>query len=185
MALACILLSACADNQAYPSASPAAASPDPADVLADYQLGASDKVRINVYNEETLSGEYVVGPSGKIAFPLIGEVEAANMTAAQLGESIRAKLADGFINDPHVTVEVVAFRPVYVMGEVNHAGQYPYTSGLTVLNAISAAEGFTYRAQKRYVFLTRAGSSKEVRVEVTPSLRVYPGDTIRVAERYF
>ena len=185
LVLICLFVSACVGNQAYPTAAPGAAAEDSAAVIADYQLAPSDKVRIAVFNEPTLSGEYVVGPNGSISFPLVGEVEAQGLTAAKLGAPLQSKLANGFIKDPNVSVEVVSFRPIYVLGEVNKAGQYPYSAGLTVLNAISSAEGFTYRAQKKYVFITRSGASKEVRMEVTPSLRVYPGDTIRVAERYF
>jgi protein involved in polysaccharide export with SLBB domain len=150
-----------------------------------YRLAATDKVRIGVYNEPTLSGEFTVAPDGQIAFPLIGQVDAAGKTAVELSTAITTRLADGYLREPKVTAEVLTFRPFYVLGEVNRAGELPYTPGMTVAQAIASAQGFTYRANKDYVYLTRQGSGEEVRVPISPTLKIYPGDTIRIGERYF
>lgn len=183
--LLAVLVAGCTANQPYPSGTAGGAAVSADSDIADYKIGVGDKVRIKVFNEDTLSGEYVVGANGKISFPLIGDISAVDSTAAMVANAIQTKLGEGFLASPSVSAEVVAFRPIYVLGEVNHAGEIPFTPGLTVLNAISSAQGFTYRAQERYVLLTRSGSPQETKVEVTPSLRVYPGDTIRVVQRYF
>jgi polysaccharide export outer membrane protein len=95
------------------------------------------------------------------------------------------KLADGFLKEPRVAIEVLTYRPFFILGEVNKPGEYPYSSGLTVMNAVATAQGFTYRAQKGQVFLKRGDAKEEISVKLTPDLLVQPGDTIRVGERYF
>jgi polysaccharide export outer membrane protein len=157
-----------------------------AEVLAnDYRLGPADKLRITVYGEETLTGEYSVSGSGVISFPLIGEVRAADRTLPQIREEIRAKLADGYLREPQVSAEVLTFRPFYILGEVNRPGQYPYTDGLTVPKAVATAGGFTYRANQRKVFIKRGDHPSEEAYELTPETMVAPGDMIRIGERFF
>lgn len=151
----------------------------------NYRLGAADKVRILVYNEEALSGEFLVSDAGMLSLPLIGNVRAAGRTVADLAKDIETKLAAGYLREPNVSIDVLTYRPFYILGEVNKPGEYPYANGLTVMNAIAKAEGFTYRANKRRVFLHRAGETAERKVELTPDLQVQPGDTIRIGERYF
>ena len=179
-------LCGCAGQGAYPLATgavPGQVSQN--DPQAEYALSSADKVRVTIYNEPTLSGEYSVGANGMIAFPLIGDVKAAGASASRLSDALRVRLSDGFVRNPSVSVEVLTFRPFYVLGEVNRAGEYPYSAGMSVLQAIASAQGFSYRANKQYVFLKRAGSDREEKVAITPTLAVHPGDTIRVAERYF
>lgn len=176
-------LSACSGLQEYASAP----SSGPA-LTADkesYRLSVGDKVRVTVYNEPTLSGEYVVAQDRMISFPLIGDIPAESRTSAELSRAIATKLSDGYLNEPDVSSEVVTFRPFYILGEVGKPGEYAYQPGMTVLQAVASAEGFTYRANKRRILIKRAGSDKEVAVDITASLAVYPGDTIRIAERYF
>jgi polysaccharide biosynthesis/export protein len=177
-----IVLAGCT-QQPYgssPEALAAASMPEPV-----YRLGATDKVRIGVFNEPTLTGEFTVSSDGQVAFPLIGQVPAAGKTASELSAAIESRLADGYLRQPKVTTEVLTFRPFYVLGEVNKAGELPYTPGMSVAQAIASAQGFTYRADQSFIFLTRQGSTQEVKVPISPSLKIYPGDTIRVAERYF
>jgi polysaccharide export outer membrane protein len=153
--------------------------------ISDYRLGVQDKVKVTVYNEPTLSGEFLVNSDGALAYPLIGNVPAVNMNAKELGDAIRVRLADGFVRDPSVAVEILTFRPLYIYGEVSSPGQYPYTAGLTVLNAVALAKGFTYRANEKRIYLKRAGQLDKDEVRVGPDAPVAPGDTIRVDERFF
>lgn len=149
-----------------------------------YLLGSGDKIRINVYNEEKLSGDYNVSALGTVAFPLIGAVAAKGLTpdqfAAALGQQLKA-----YVNEPRVAAEVLNYRPYYILGEVARPGEYPYVNGLRIEQAIAAAGGFTYRANQQRVFVQRGEQSERtVALRDTP-VRVMPGDTIRVGERYF
>ncbi len=156
-----------------------------ASFVEDYKLGVGDKVRITVYNEAALSGEFALSTNGNLSLPLIGEIPAAGKTPDEVSATVRARLSDGYLRDPKVTLEVTAYRPFYILGEVRAPGTYPYVSGLTVLNAIATAEGFTPRANQRVVFIRRFGVDQEAAYELTPDLRIYPGDTIRLGERFF
>jgi protein involved in polysaccharide export with SLBB domain len=151
----------------------------------DYRLGPSDRLTISVFGEDEFSREYVVTPSGSISLPLIGEVKAQGLTSEQLRNQIQSRLGAGFINNPSVTLVITGFRNFYIFGEVNKPGEYAYKSGLTIIQAVAQAEGFTYRAARRYVFLRRDGDAAEAKVALTPTLKVRPGDTIRLGERYF
>lgn len=156
-----------------------------AEPIADYKLGVADKVRVIVFNEETLSGEFTVSDSGTLSLPLIGDVKATGRTPREVIRDIEAKLADGYLREPRVSMDVLTYRPFYIMGEVTKPGEYPYSNGLTALNAVARAEGFTYRANKRKVFIKRFGETTEHQYKMDPSVVVYPGDTVRIGERYF
>ncbi|NML96224.1 polysaccharide export protein [Novosphingobium sp. TW-4] len=162
---------------------PAGAGAQVAD--GSYKLGPADKVRIIVFNEETLSGEFSVNDSGSLSLPLIGEVPAVGRVASEVVKDIEARLADGYLREPHVSLDVLTYRPFYILGEVTKPGTYPYSNGLTAMNAVATAEGYTYRANKRKVMIKRAGESEEHVYPLTPDLKIYPGDTVRVVERYF
>jgi polysaccharide export outer membrane protein len=151
----------------------------------DYLLGPGDKVRVTVYGEESLSGEFFVAGSGMMSLPLIGEIKVGGMTVGQFQTAVQDKLKDGYLKDPRVSAEVLTFRPFYILGEVEKPGTYPYTSGLTVLNAVATAGGFTYRADKKIVYIKRNGDTSEIKGELKPSTLVAPGDTIRIGERFF
>jgi polysaccharide export outer membrane protein len=159
---------------------PASAAQAPA-----FHLSPGDKLRINTYGEPSLSGEFVISSTGTIGFPLIGTVQAAGRDAQDVQLAITTALADGFVNDPKVSVEVANFRPVYILGEVNKPGEYPFAMGLTVRGAVAKADGFTYRANEKRVFIKRAGDPKEQVYRLTADIPVEPGDTIRIGERYF
>lgn len=151
----------------------------------DYRLGVTDKVRVVVYNEPTLSGEFPISADGSISFPLIGNVAASGRTTSELARDIEARLADGLLRDPKVSIDVSSFRPFYILGEVTKPGEYPYSVGLSVLNAVATAQGFTYRADKKKVFIRSAGQQGEVQQKLDSSVMVRPGDTIRIGERFF
>src|SRR3569833_4377700 len=151
----------------------------------DYRLGAGDKIRISVYGEEGLTGEFFVSGAGKISFPLIGDVDALGKTVPEIQSTIEAKLRDGYLKEPKVSAEVLNYRPFYILGEVMKPGEYPFTNGLTVLNAVATAQGITYRAAKRRVYIRRAATKDEMSEALTPTTPVEPGDTIRIGERLF
>jgi protein involved in polysaccharide export with SLBB domain len=153
--------------------------------VPEYKLGPADKLRVNVFGEEALTGEFLVGGSGKVSLPLIGEVQAAGLTIAQFQEEIAVALRQGYINEPRVSAEVLNYRPFYILGEVNKPGEYPYTNNLTVLNAVATAEGFTYRADTRRVYIKRADVAGEQVFPLNTGTQVAPGDTIRIGERFF
>jgi polysaccharide export outer membrane protein len=153
--------------------------------VTEYKLGAGDQLRIIVFGEDNLSGEFIIDNSGFVSMPLIGEVEAGKKSIREFQKAVETKLLDGYLKDPKVSAEVLNFRPYYILGEVTSSGEYPYSGGLTVLNAVATAGGFTYRANTKVVYIKRAGEQTEVQYPLTVSTPVQPGDTIRVSERLF
>jgi polysaccharide export outer membrane protein len=126
-----------------------------------------------------------VNDNGALSLPLIGDVPARGLTPTQVAGQIRETLKGGYLLNPQVSIDVLTFRPFYILGEVNKPGEYPYSSGLTVDAAVAMAEGYTYRAQKRKVLIRHAGEELAQKVELTPDLRVRPGDIICIQERYW
>lgn len=165
------------------------APPLPAEVAAqgasEYQLGLGDKVRVQVYGEQDLSGEFQVSANGAVTMPLVGDVPAVGLTARQLEQRLAEQYRQGYLRDPRIAVEVYGFRPYYVLGEVERPGRYPALEGTTLLGAIATAGGYTYRADDKRVFIRRAGNETEYQVDPNRQLVVAPGDVIRVGERYF
>ncbi len=156
-------------------------------LIADdnYRLGTGDKMKVTVYGEEDLSGEFLVDGSGQVQFPLIGQVSAAGMTVHEFVTELTTQLGSKYIRDPKVSVQIENYRPFYIMGEVNKPGEYPYENGLNVLGAIAVAGGYTYRANSNDVYIRRAGGAKEEVMPVNGATRIFPGDVVRVAERFF
>ena len=152
---------------------------------APYTLASGDRLRIIVFGQDSLSNSYAVDGTGHIAMPLIGIVSAAGDTSSTLARKIEARLRDGFIRDPHVSIEVEAFRPFFVLGEVTTPGQYPYVNGMTAETAVAIAGGFTPRAYKDMVDLTRVIDGRPITASVPILHLIRPGDTIVVRERYF
>jgi protein involved in polysaccharide export with SLBB domain len=154
--------------------------------LSAYRLKPGDKVKVNVFNEPDFSGEFQVNDSGSVAFPLIGEVSAAGASPADFEKKLTARLRSGFVRSPRVTVEVVNYRPINVLGEVRNAGQYPFRAGLSVQDAVALAGGYTYRANTRTVYIRRADASGEVTARTDGErVAINPGDTVRIPQRYF
>lgn len=150
-----------------------------------YTLGTGDRLRINVFGQPELSGEFVVDGTGAISLPLIGQVEAVGISTQDLETKIATNLSSGFLLDPKVSAEVINYRPFYILGEVGRPGEYPFNSGLTVLNAVAAAGGFTYRANRKVVFIKSAEGNHEAAFELDTNTVVRPGDTLRIGERIF
>lgn len=151
-----------------------------------YVLEPGNRVRLTVFNEPTLSGEFSLDSAGNMALPLIGNVPASGVTAVVLARRIEEILRRGnYMQEPRAAVEVLAFRPFYVLGEVKTPGEFPYSPGMTVLSAVARAGGYDYRAREGEVLLVRVvnGEQHEYRaVERTPIL---PGDIVKVMERRF
>jgi len=156
-----------------------------AEPYSDYRLGPGDKVRVTVYDETDLSGEFQVDDTGFVRLPLIGQTKAANETAHELEGEVSAALADGYLKDPRVAIEVTTYRPFYIIGQVNRPGQYPYASNMSALDAIGMAGGFTEHAVESTVHIRHQGSNQEVDVAPDPSVKIRPGDVIRVDETLF
>ncbi|WP_426424803.1 polysaccharide biosynthesis/export family protein [Bradyrhizobium genosp. A] len=149
-------------------------------------LRPGDRIKITVYGEEALTGEYDVNPGGSVSMPLVGTIRAAGRSQVELGREIAASYRrGGFLQDPKVTVAVVQFRPFYVLGEASTPGEYPFRSGLTVHAAVAMAGGFTYRASKSVVLIRHLGDDIWKEYPLSEPVVIAPGDTIRVPERYF
>lgn len=150
-----------------------------------YLLGPTDRIRLKVYGEADITGEYEVDSNGFVSIPLAGHVKAAGLTTRQLEKGISSALAKGIVRDPRVNVEIALYRPFYILGEVKKSGEYPYRMGLTVMDAVATAGGFTYRANENKVYLRRSGSTVEEIYALDSPVLVFPGDNVRVPELYF
>jgi polysaccharide export outer membrane protein len=166
------------------TSSPATAKSPPGSGV-QLRLAPGDKIRVIVFGEDKLSGDYQLDSSGAVSLPLAGTVEAAGLTKPELEQALTAKLKSEYLRNPRVTVDVLSFRPFYVLGEVRNPGEFAYRSGLNVLSAIAIAGGATYRANNSIVLIQRAGTSEMVEYPQSPTIPVLPGDVLRVQERYF
>ncbi len=153
----------------------------------DFVLGPSDHLRILFYGEDGLNGqpEYVVSGNGMVSLPLVGNVRASGLTVSQFQSALQTSYRKGYLDDPKISVQVLSARPFYILGEVKTPGQYAYTPGLTVYNAVAIAGGFTYRARKGKVYIRHAGEDDEKGYELKANTPVSPGDTIHIDERWF
>src|SRR5579872_5816644 len=150
-----------------------------------YRLGSGDRVHIIVFGQSDLTGDYQVDGSGMLQFPLIGSVHAGGMTAGELQQSITSKLMPGYLRNPSVSVEVINYRPFSILGEVNKPGAFPYVNGMTVLDAVALAGGFTYRAKTNDYSIRRSESGQRVELHANGDTPVNPGDVIIIPERFF
>jgi polysaccharide export outer membrane protein len=150
-----------------------------------YTLDSGDKLRVVVFGQEGLSNSYSVDAAGFITMPLIGAVPARERTTAGLSRAIAEKLRNGYIREPHVAVEIEAYRPFFILGEVTAPGQYPYVANMSVETAIAIAGGFTPRAEKKTVEVSRSTDGQLYRGKVPLAFQIRPGDTVLVRERWF
>jgi polysaccharide export outer membrane protein len=187
--------SAAAEERAAPAltqrpqvaqAAQAAVPPTALPPMEDYQLSTGDRVRVIVYGQPEMTAEYSVDGAGMIAFPLVGRVRANGLTTTQLEQSLADKLNAGVLKDASVSIEVTNYRPFYVVGEVRTPGSYPFVWGMSVINAVALAGGFTYRAKESSFYVLRTDKSgAKTRIAATQETPVYPGDVITVRERWF
>lgn len=149
-----------------------------------YRLGSGDRIKVVVFGEDDLSGELEVDSSGTVAMPLIGTVPASGKTARQLELRVADMLKDGYLLNPRVSIEVLNYRPFYIIGEVQKPGEYPYRAGMTVINAVGIAGGFTFRADEDDITVSRGGSNATPRPAKRETI-VSPGDVVRIKERFW
>ena len=152
---------------------------------AEYTLGSGDKLRVTVFGHEDLSGEFLVEGTGLVSLPLIGGVPLGGKTISEAEEAIIDALRPDYLINPRVSLQVLNYRPFYIIGEVNSPGSYPYVSGMTVLEAVAIAGGFTYRAKEKEMTIVRGTDTSRQKEEATPETFVRPGDVIEVPERFF
>jgi protein involved in polysaccharide export with SLBB domain len=164
------------------SATPPAPTPS---APSEYVLGPGDKLRLTVYGETDLSGEFTIDGSGYARLPLIGQTRAAGYTARQLEQVIAANLSRGYMKSPRVSVDISTYRPFYVIGAVNRPGQYPYVEHMSAMNAIALAGGFNPSAVESVIFVRHEGSNKEEEVPVDQVPLIQPGDVIKVHTTFF
>lgn len=156
-----------------------------ASLASPYQLASGDRLRVIVFGQENLSNSFSVDGAGNISMPLIGNVHVQGLTTSQVQTTVEARLREGFLREPRVSVEVEAYRPFFVLGEVGVSGQYPFVNGMTAQNAIAIAGGFTPRANQDNVDLTRVVDGRSMTASVPLTFPVRPGDTVTVRERFF
>jgi protein involved in polysaccharide export with SLBB domain len=179
---AAILPIAAACDTLDPTLQPATSVPPPEPEL---RLAAGDKLRITVFGEDKLTGDYQVDAGGSVSMPLAGTVPAAGLTKLELERRLSGKLSGGYLKNPKVTVEITSSRPFYILGEVERPGEYPYRAGLNIVSAVAIAGGNTYRASRSKVYIQRSGAGSFEEVPMGPNVPIYPGDVIKVPERYF
>lgn len=155
------------------------------DAKKDYTLGVGDGLRVTVFGQENLTGEFKIEQNGVISFPLIGDVPAAGLTASELENELATRLSPDYILDPKVSIDVLTYRSIFVLGEVRAPGQYEYAPNLTIMQAVATAGGYTYRAKEGTVEVTRhvKGALKTFTVDDREMLK--PGDTVTVRRRWF
>ncbi len=149
-----------------------------------YTLGSGDRLKITVFGENKLSGEFPVDGAGNISFPLIGEVRARGLSLRQLEQRLDEKLRDGYLVNPRISLEVLNYRPFYILGEVRSPGKYEYVSGINLYNAVAMAGGYTHRARRDRAEITRANPDNTLD-DADHSTVILPGDIIYIRERFF
>lgn len=164
------------------SSLPVHAEPAPDD---EYRIAAGDKIRVVVFGHDDLSGEFEIDGSGRFSLPLIQEVDATRLTKSELESVITNRLRPDYLKNPRVSVEVIGYRPVYVLGEVREPGSYPYSANLTVVNAIAMAGGYTYRASRKKIVVIRANDPEKEKRSAKEQEELAPGDVVEVHERFF
>jgi protein involved in polysaccharide export with SLBB domain len=173
---------AAAPGAAHP---PAPGGPSAAALAAEYLLGPGDEIQVTVYQQPDLTGKFTVDGNGNLSLPLIGAIKASGRPVAPVQAEITEKLNAGYLVNPKVTLQVLTYRPFYILGQVNKPGSYAYVVGLTVRQAVAIAGGYTARAQKTAAKITHQGQGKEPAVEHLPDDPVLPGDTIEIERRSF
>lgn len=153
---------------------------------AAHQLGPGDKLKVSVFNEPDLTGDFAIDENGNVAFPLLGELKAAGLGVEEFKANLVEKLQGGYVRNPRVNIDVLNYRPINVLGEVKNAGQYPYRPGMTAQDVAALAGGYTYRANEDKLYVTRGTSKNQITVDLDKdNFALFPGDSIRIPERYF
>ncbi|MEJ1931929.1 polysaccharide biosynthesis/export family protein [Nostoc sp. NIES-2111] len=151
----------------------------------DIRLAPGDKLRVTVFGEDKLTGDFDVDFNGDISLPLVGTVKVAGLSKKEAEALLTRRFRSEALNKPSVTVEIISFRPFYIFGEVGSPGRFPYTDRMTIVTALAVAGGPSFRASKSTVYIQRGGHGPFEEYPLTADIPVYPGDVIRVPERYF
>lgn len=176
-------LTACTGGPSMPSESAPMTAANPAE---GYLLEPGNRVRIMIFGESNMSGDFLVDTMGTVSMPLIGNIAASGVTVQGLAQRIEQKLKqDGYLKEPRINIEILTFRPFYVLGEVRQPGEFPYSNGMTVLSAIARAGGYDYRARQSEVVLVRMVNGEQRDYRATERTPILPGDIVRVLERAF
>lgn len=154
--------------------------------LSDYLLGPGDKVQVTVFGHPDLSTQPTVNANGNIAVPLLGQVKATGLTVSDLQLALEKALDKDYVANPRVSIEVITYRPFFILGEVQKPGKYDYIAGINVRMAVAIGGGYTRRALEEPVSILRADrEGKQQRLSVTQDSLVLPGDTLEVDRRLF
>ena len=154
-------------------------------VDAPYRLASGDRLRILVFGQADLTNDYAIDSSGAVSMPLIGRVRAQGLTTAELERAVAARFRQGYLRDPSVSIEVQDFRPIFILGAVACAGQYPFVDGMTVQQAVAAGGGFGPMAVQSRVVVTRIAGGEAATFAAPLTYPIRPGDTITVEARLF
>jgi protein involved in polysaccharide export with SLBB domain len=184
--ICCVMVSGCEGTPSIGPASPAeeqalirsAATTSP-------QLQPGDKIKVTVFGEDRLSGEYEIDSAGFVSLPLAGTIKAAGLSKPEMEQALAKKFNSEYLRNPKVTVDVSSFRPFYILGEVAKPGEYPYKNGLNVMSAMALAGGATYRAKQSIVQIQHVGEAGFKDYPLSPTIPVLPGDLVRIPQRYF
>lgn len=157
----------------------------PSVAAVEYRLAPGDRLKLEVFREQDLSGEFVINDQGVVGLPLVGDVPAAGKTLAQLREELTATLSREYVRNARINLDIASYRPIYVLGEVEKPGEYAFAGGMSVHALVAKAGGFTYRANENVVYVRHAGEAGETPYRLTSGAAVLPGDTVRIVPRYF
>ena len=153
--------------------------------FSQYQLNSGDEISISVYGEDDMSLETRLTDAGTISYPFLGEIRVKGMTVGELQSFIIKKLKGDYFIDPKVSIAIKEYRKFFVSGEVKSPGGFSFEPGLTLEKAIALAGGFTQRASKKEIMVTREENGKLVEKELDLNESVLPGDIITIKESFF
>lgn len=180
-----VLVVGCASPGDRGAATPADLAATAAAATAVPRFQGGEKIRITVYNEPSLSGDYDIDPNGVISLPLAGTIKAVGLTQEELEKELAKKFSTKYLKNPKVTITINQYRSIYIVGEVDKQGEYPYKPGLNALTAMASAGGGTYRANRNYILIQHFGETGMKEYPQAATTMILPGDLIKVPERYF
>ena len=155
------------------------------DALKHYRLGPGDQIKIQITGEDDLFLDALIGESGTISYPFLGDIDVNNMTVTDLDLYITEHLNGDYLVDPDVTVSVVTHRKFFVNGKVEKPGGFPFEPGMTVRKAVSLAGGFDERANKKRIFVIRGSQANAKPEPIALEGFINPGDTVTVERSFF
>ena len=181
------LLGGCAPGSQYASTLVSGSGYDVQLTKVDriYRLGVGDRLKLDVFGEQELSGESEVNASGIVSLPLLGDLPVKGKTIDEFSAMVRSRLSQGYLKNPRISVQVLNYRPIYVQGEVKHGGEFGYKPGLSIADTIALAGGYTYRAVTSSIILRRQGDAQGHVIPMDGTIPVLPGDNLLVDERFF